>query len=320
MLKTLRKNTKLVVWTVVISFALWGAYAVGTGLQKEQRMAGEIFGKAVPFQEFDRFYRASQIFSYSGSVLENPEEIKQHTWQSLLFSREARRRKIEVPDEEVRREVLRLLAAHKIENPTPELYRRWLQGTVRESPQEFESQVRELLRIQKLIAEAHDAPVEAPDTETLHRKFLLEEQKLSAEAVKFPSREEAAAFYEKVKEPKRWKKEARKDGRQLLTTGLVSLQTLLGGWQISDEDAFRLQGLEKGDVSEPVASAGQFAVFQLVDKQAADEGKFEKEFKQKYMNELTERKKNERFVQWSLELKEKANLKDYLPRPEPPGS
>ena len=45
MLKGLRKNTKLIIWSVIIAFALWGGFSVGTQFQKEGRIAGEIFGK-----------------------------------------------------------------------------------------------------------------------------------------------------------------------------------------------------------------------------------------------------------------------------------
>ena len=181
MLKTLRKNTKVIIWTVILCFALWGGFSVGVSFKKEGRLAGEVFGKGVSFQEFDGFYRASQIFSFSDEPLDDPEAIKQHAWQSVIFSREALRRKIRVTDEEVRDEIKRLLAAQKIENPTPEEYRRWLSATLRETPQEFEGQVREILRIKKLIRSVDSEPVEPPTEEEARKKFLEENRTPPAE-------------------------------------------------------------------------------------------------------------------------------------------
>ena len=153
MLKSLRKNTKVIIWTVIFCFILWGGFSVGVQFQKRGRIAGEVFGREVSFQEFNDFLQAAQIFSRGENQSVDPEFSKMHAWQNLILSREARRRKIEVADDEVRTEVLELLAAQKMDNPTPEFYRRWLQNTFGESPLQFERQVRELLRVRKLVGE-----------------------------------------------------------------------------------------------------------------------------------------------------------------------
>ena len=112
MLKGLRKNTKIIIWMVILSFALWGGFSVGVQFKKEGRVAGEVFGKDITFQEFNRFYKSQLIFSMNGETAKNPDMIKEQTWQSLIYSREAKRLNVEVSDEDVRTEVLRLLAQH----------------------------------------------------------------------------------------------------------------------------------------------------------------------------------------------------------------
>jgi hypothetical protein len=179
MLKLMRKNTKMIIWTVIVSFALWGAYSVGTGFQKEGRLAGEVFGKGVSFQEFNRFYRASQIFSFTGKPVQDPGLIKQQTWQSILYSREAKQRGIQVTDDEVRTEVERILHGQGIEPITPEIYQRWLRSTVQESAKDFEQEVRELLRIQKLLLQVHNQPMNSPSREDALKKFLGESKGLT---------------------------------------------------------------------------------------------------------------------------------------------
>ncbi len=229
MLKTLRKNTKIIIWTVVVSFALWGAFSVGTQFQKEGRVAGEVFGNEVNFQDFDRFYRANQIFSFTGKPIEDPEILKQQTWQSIIYWREAARKKIKAPDEAVRSEIKRLLVAEGISNATPEIYKRWLSATVKESPQQFERQVRELLQIQKLILEIRERPIDPPTREQALKRFLLESQKLQQE--------------------------------------------------VTEKD-------------------------------------FTRETEDKYLKQLEKERKDHDFLQWNLALRQKANLKDYLPRSE----
>ncbi len=317
MLKTLRKNTKLIIWSVIISFALWGGFSVGVQFQKQGRMAGEISGKPVSFQEYNLFYQANQILSYAGKPPEDPEALKQQTWQSLLYAREARKKKIRVSDEEVRQEIFRLLAAQKIENPTLEIYRRWLAAVTRETPTEFENQLRELLRIQKLIREFNDKPIDAASPEEAQKKFLRENQKVSLEWVRFATAQEASGFRKKAKDARKWKKETEKLAKGKVTkTGLVDLDLLTRQWPIPEDEAQKLSALSKDTVSEASPLGKEFAVFFVADKKDADRNKFEKELKQKYIDELTDQKKYQRFIQWSLELKEKARLKDYLPRSE----
>ena len=157
MLKFLRRNTKSVIWSVIIAFVLWGGFTFSTQLHNEGRIAGKVFGKDVNFQEFNRFYRASELFSFQDKPVSDPNEIKRAAWEKIILSREAKRRKIDVSDDEVRNEVIRLLEKQKIFNPEPAVYKHWLQSELRETPQEFEAQIREIVRIQKLLFQIHNA-------------------------------------------------------------------------------------------------------------------------------------------------------------------
>ncbi len=179
MLNTMRKNTKVIVWSVIFCFALWGAFSVGEQFRKEGRVAGEVFGKNISFQEYDRFYRASQILSFNGQPIKDPELLRQQTWQTIIYSKEAQKRKIQVSDDEVRSQIGALLKAQGVEAPTAAIYRRWLESTIKETPHEFEKQVREILRIQKLMMSVEAEPVEEPTEEEIQKRFE-EEQKTAA--------------------------------------------------------------------------------------------------------------------------------------------
>lgn len=166
MLKFLRKRTKVIVWTVIVAFISWGGYAVSLQFEDSSRAAGKIFGKEISFREYQLAQHAVQIFTPSaksdGEPL-SPAEIEAQIWQFILLTREAKRRGIEVTDEEVLREILGLLSQSGAAPLTGEQYARWVRGAFREEPSDFEKQLGEHLRIRKLLEEARKEFKENPD-------------------------------------------------------------------------------------------------------------------------------------------------------------
>ncbi len=315
MLKALRKNTKVIIWTVIVSFMLWGGFSIGVQFQKQGRVAGEVFGKAVSFQEYNNFYRASEIFSMGGQQPnQDPDFLKMQTWQSIIYSKEAKREKINVSDEEVRQEIARLLEAQKITNPTTEIYRGWLMSTIKETPQEFELQIRELLRVQKLITQIRQKQTVAPvSRDEAYKLYLQEGQKFSAEFLTFPNFLDANAFYEKAKNAEGWKKETVSKASQIKKVDLTSTKDWVQTWGMPEEKATEILTLKKDSLLKPVALGKQFAVFHLLEIEPASEEKFNKDFKDKLTQQITEEKKYAQFLQWTRDLRQKANLKDYIP-------
>ena len=152
MLKGLRRYTKVIIWFVVGSFILWGGYSV-SALKKESRFAGEAFGKSVSFQEYNQFYRATQLFMPSEKPVENPKLLRDYTWQNIIYAREAKLKGIKITDEEVRGEIANILKQQGLVSPTEEQYKIWLTRSLHLSPREFEEGLREFMRIQKLLRE-----------------------------------------------------------------------------------------------------------------------------------------------------------------------
>ncbi len=322
MLDILRKNTKVIVWTVVALFITWGGYSVGTQFKKEGRVAGEIFGKEISFQEFNRFYASNQIFSFGQRSVEDPLQLRKYTWQSLIYSKEAKRININVTDDEVRQEILRLLTAQKIENPTPEFYKTWVERQLKVSVRDFEMQIRELLRLQKLINHARDQQKITPTTaEEAKAEFLLDSNQVAAELMRFPDLASAQAFSAKVKNFEQWKKETAQSPNLMPATTLLALDAWINLFRVPEPEMMTVLKLEKDQISGPIVLGKEFAVLRLVEKKLADEAEFEKE-KDKYIAALDEKKKQQAFAAWTYELNQRANLKDYLPAlessPEPP--
>ena len=150
MLKIFRQYTKVIIWIVVGSFILWGGYSV-SALKKEGRYAGEAFGRSVSFQEYNQFYRATQLFMPSEKPLEDPDLLRNYTWQNIIYSREAKRDGIKITDDDVSHEVANILKQQGMTNPTQEQYKIWLTRSLHMSPRDFEEGLREFMRIQKLL-------------------------------------------------------------------------------------------------------------------------------------------------------------------------
>lgn len=321
MLKGMRKNTKLIIWIVVLSFALWGGFSVGVQFKKEGRVAGEVFGKDVTFQEFNRFYKSQMIFSMTGETAKDPEAVRQQTWQSLIYSREAKRLKIEVSDEDVRNEVVRLLAQQKMENVSVDVYRQWLRTNIQETPEEFESKIRELLRVQRLVekVKAEQKPEAATEAEALEQ-FKLQENQLSAEIIRFSTEEEAKKFAASVKTDADWKKNAEAQKLTSENTGMITVLAWFEVWGFKENDMNILLNAAPNSVHGPMALPQGFAAVKVLDKKVTPEEEFQKTFKEKYMKEMTGRKSYGQFLLWHQDLLKRANPKDYMPGSRNPGT
>ncbi len=166
MLKFLRKKTKVIIWSIVIAFISWGGYAVNLQFQEAGRAPGSVFGKEVSFRDYLLAERAVQIFLLKPADDKTPpapEDIESKTWEFLVFQREAKQRKIKVTDDELREGLYELLAAGKEVPFTGEQYAAWVKANFREEPRDFEDQLREMVRIQKLMEEMRNGFKENPD-------------------------------------------------------------------------------------------------------------------------------------------------------------
>lgn len=320
MLKSMRKNTKIIIWTVVGSFILWGGFSVGTQFGSPDgggRLAGKMFGKDVSYQEFNLFYRANQIFSVSQQPIRDPEILKLQTWQSLMLAREAKNQGIKISDQEVKEEIIRILKEAGIENPSGEFYKKWVRSALRESPVDFEAQVREILRIQKFVRQVNDAPLDMPTEDEIKERIFREKNSLALEMKRFKTKEEAETFYSATNDVKAWTALREEAPDDFKNTGKIALDAVINLWGIPKENAEQLLELEVNSISEPQPIREEFAVFLIIDKEKAGEEAYSEEEIKKYEERMIERKKRQRFFEFSADLKQRAELEDYIPSAEP---
>lgn len=309
MLNFFRKNTKTVIWSVIVVFLLWGGFSVGTQFREEGRYAGQVFGKNISFQEFDQFYKANQLFNSSDEEQKDPDLMRESAWQGVIFSREARHLKINVSDDEVRDQIFKILDQQKMNRDN---YENWLKRSLRLSPQQFEEMLRETLRIRKLLSRFE--PTETAlsmTTEEVQNAYYTETNQMMTEFIRFTDRKEADIFRDKLKTPEDWKKEKEKNPSAFQSTGkMVSVILFTRFLQLNPADTVSVQVLEKNHFSGVLASGKDFTVLYVTDKVSGDEKDFEA--KKKTLTEtLKDRKRQSLLVEKTSEIVERARLIDY---------
>ncbi len=315
MLDYMRTHTKTIVWTVILSFALWGAVSIGSQSQKKGRYAGEVFGKHVTFQEFDSFYRGAQIFSFGQDVSKDPDLLRQIAWQNLIYAREAKRKNFQVSDDEVRQELIRLLTNFGFTNVDPKAYRKWLQGNLKMEPQEFEKQLREVIRVQKLLKGVALVPLEAPKDDEIQQFYIMENSRMGIEGMVFDTLKEAEDFASKAATPDSWKTLTASSGDKMLTLAEAPLAEIADALHLETSYALELQKLPENGISQPIPFRGKIAVFHITSKKDASTASLSEEAKKALTEKVMDRKKRLYFMSWHLHLMKEAALKDHSAEP-----
>ncbi len=309
MLKALRKNTKLVVWSVLLAFIVWGGYQVSEEIKEKNRFAGKAFGKKITIQEYNRFLKATQIFSISEKNIPDPAYYQQLAWQAIVFSQEAKKRKVEVTDEEVRQELLKILTAQQL---APENYTQWVTTRLKETPKQFEEQLREMLRIQKLMKILAESEKQTSiSTEDAKNRFLNEKNSITLEMLSFSKKETAEAIRKKIKTPADWKNEAKANPDAFKKTASLPLETAYQILNIDTSVFDKIKSLEKGQFSAVFPWKENFAIFFVADKTSASEMDFEN-VRESYIQELKDREKQNRLLEKTSAIILAANIEDYL--------
>ncbi len=151
---------------VVIAFVGWGGYAVRLQFEESNRSPGRVFGKEISFHEYLQASQVVEIFYAQPKDTEkilSAEQIEAQIWQLLALSHEARKRKVDVSDEEVRQNIIRLMGGNDALELDSQQYAFFLQNRFRKGPREFESLVREHLRVRKMLDQVRQGFSENPD-------------------------------------------------------------------------------------------------------------------------------------------------------------
>ncbi len=270
---------------------------------------GELFGQPVLKDDFDFAYKTTGIFSISQKQIETEEQRRAEAWKHLLFLREADKRGIAVPHEEVRAELSRLLKEKNIEYGSRDYYK-FVKETFDEGTETFEKRIESLLRVKKLLDSILHPP--APDIKPADakQKFLNQYNSMLTEFVNFPTLEEANAFFKKMTQ-KKWDEEMKKNPKFATPTGHISLEALIDLWQVPTADAYRIHKMDIGKIAAPAKMYKGYGVFRLKEKKSADMKEYTPKKEQEYLKTLEQvyyYNKTQKVIQDILTA---AALKDY---------
>ena len=182
MLKLIRKRLKVILWTIIISFVLWGVGSALSARQGGSVYAGTLYGRPVTVQALRAALEASRhraILTYGERAMEflPPSELQRQAWDWLLFLTAARRARIRVSDRDVIEELGRWPLFQQDGRFDPRAYQLIVRYSLGTTPRAFEEEVRGQLAITKLLNRAAGA-VQVTDEE------LESAYRLEAEAVR----------------------------------------------------------------------------------------------------------------------------------------
>ncbi len=181
MLKFYRKNIKLFIWLIILSFAIWGAGSISVSRDSVSPYVGTAGKEKISHKEFMVTTRYFDLLSRSKSEQEQKKEeakneeakaqetqnqetketaeppkqeplsydqVKGLAWQMIVLSREAKREGITVSDEEVQNEIRRLFSQDGAFQQ--DFYEQWVQNNFRVQSRDFEEIIRKHLASDKL--------------------------------------------------------------------------------------------------------------------------------------------------------------------------
>lgn len=290
-------------------------------IDEQPSVAGEFFGVPVSMDNYHFAKAAAVIFgSRWGAEPTTPQELEDRVWEDLLLSYEAYRRNVVVSQDEVDDEVSKLLAAEKVKfdwKKDKAAYEQWVKDRVKEPVVAFENQLRHLIQLQKLRVQMINSFEPKVTEEEAFQKYLDEYNTLGVELVQFDDPKKAEDFYKKMKDPKLWEQEAKKDPKFAVRPGFVSLECLMDLWKVPREDAYAMLNLKIGSVYKPTPIYRGRAVFHTLEKRFAEKDKFP-QMRAYYLEQVKKIKQYESFNEWLKDLKKDSHMKIYTTAEEGP--
>ncbi|MEK7850115.1 MAG: hypothetical protein AAB213_04815 [Candidatus Omnitrophota bacterium] len=287
---------------------------------QDEQPAGEFFGVPVPMDNYRFVKAAMMIFGARwGAEPTTPQEVENRVWENLLLSYEAHRRNITVAQEELDDEITKLLKAEKVAfdwKKDKVSYEKWVKDRVREPRELFENQLKHLIQLQVLRESVRKSFQPQVTQEEAMQEYMNEYNTLSVEFVQFEDVKAAQAYYAKMKDPKLWEKEAKKNPKFAVRPGFVSLEFLIEVWKIPKEDAYAMLNLTEGSVYKPTSIYRGYGVFHTLEKRVAQKEKFP-EVKKSYEEQIKVKKQYEALNDWIRQLKKDADIKVFVKTAEP---
>lgn len=274
-------------------------------------VAGYIFGVPVSVGNYYFAKRVSQMFPRPWEEGLSGADRERAIWEALLLHYESFRQGVDVSDEALEKRIKSVLKNEQqsfTRSEDPQAYATWVEERLGESVELFENQMRYMLQIDLLKDEMRESFSVTVSEEDMQQEFLNEKHHLGGEMVTFETKEEAEAFYGRLKEPSRWEEMIAEGKENVRPVSLMTLEAYLNLWGIPREQLYAFHALELGSVGPPMPFGRQWCVYRLLEKRTGDLKDFPQE-RDAYYQQLTTKKRYAALKEWIEGLKVSAELK-----------
>jgi len=322
----LRRLSKVLLFPVLLGLLGQGYLEAEEALEAEEiiqverpSVAGRIFDVDVSMDNYLFVKAAAQIFGGSwGREVRTPEELEERTWEDLIFSYEAFRRGVQVPQKSVDEEIGKLLKSEKVSfdwNQDRQAFEDWVQERVGEPAVLFENQLKHLIQLKMLRDQVRESFDPEVSEEEALAKYITEYNSLELQLVRFDTLEEAQEFFEKVsKRPKLWDRGFKKseDNKDFIkTTGFVSFEWLLEAWKVPRKDLDAMLAMPVDSFYGPTPLYKGFAVHKILKKRPAVPEEFDERKKEQYVARVRTIKQFKELQKWQEQLLTAADKQVY---------
>lgn len=169
----MKKIFMAMLFVIIPSFSF---YFVGIS-QRESRTAGEIFGKKISEEDFNRAYKSVYVISLLryGNYFKQMMpylNLEKEAWYRIMMLKKAKDMKIDVPDDLLKQELIGMFSKEGEKGFDPNFYENFVSKNLKMTLPEFEGIIRESV-MTKRLEEQVMMPIEVSQTEI--EKFFNEE-------------------------------------------------------------------------------------------------------------------------------------------------
>lgn len=276
------------------------------------------FGVKVPRGNYNFIRAAIQLFGNRwAEPAQDDEALDNQVWDQLLLSYEAFRRDIVVDDPQLKDELSKMLKGEKVEfdwEKEPEKFENWAKERTGVSTEFLKNQMKHMIQLENLRKAVMETFNPSVSEDEALKEFINEYNTIDLELVQFDKKEDAEAYYRKMKDYRSWDKEGKKDPKFARRPGFVSFEFLINMWKIPKEDLYKMIEMDVNTVYPPRPVWKGYAVFRILKKRAADPNEFPK-VKESYLKQVEMLKKYDSLKLWLEQLREAAGIVKY-PRSE----
>ena len=303
---------------VICLLAMSGVFAQdksGAPAGKEE-LIGEFSGWNAPVSFNNYYFVKGTIMVFGtrwGAPPQNEQELEDRVWEQLVLSYEAFRQGIQVDDKELDEEMDKMLKAEKLAfdwRKDKTAFGAWVKDKTRENPETFSFQLRHLIQLEKLRKKMLDGFKPEVSEEEARNEFINEYNTIELELKQFDQLKDAETFYQKMRDPKLWEQEAKKDPKFFQHPGFVSFEFLINMWKIPKPDLYKMLKMEIDSIYPPIPVYKGFGVVRILKKRPADPAEFTK-VKDSYFKQVEMLKKYDLLNDWLKKLKDQAGIKIY---------